>query len=119
MLTILATWWRGLWRWGFRRRTDRTLERIAARHQRLEQELMTRVRPRPEKIPHGRPRGHGRRVHRPPIAEARAPPPAACCREYGIVTACDGVTDTVVCGVCRTRFQRSCPEGPILAPYGD
>jgi hypothetical protein len=122
MLTILATWWRGLRRWGIRRRTDRALHAIATTHQAREQQRVARAGPAPlpdpDRFPRIASRGHRGRPERRPRGR---PPPSACCLDHdnGIVTACDGVTDTVICGVCRTRFERPCPDGPIRAPVTD
>lgn len=122
-------------RWGVRRRTDRTLTRIAAKHQRIEQQILARLRldaairlgTDPQTFERGlsRPPARASRVRprRPgaghlAMVRAERGPPHACCADHdnGIVTACDGITDTVVCGVCRARFQRPCPDGPIRIP---
>jgi hypothetical protein len=52
------------------------------------------------------PRGNGR---------LRPPAPRPCCEEYPIVTACDGVTATVLCGLCRRQFEQPCPYAPLAA----
>jgi hypothetical protein len=134
MLTRLWTVWRRLRRWNTRRRTDRDIRQladIAARRQALDviaraafdRAWQSQRNQPPPIVPRVGPRGNGH----PQQAErrcrtfgpARSPPRACCTNDAVIVTACDGVTDTVVCGVCRTRFQRPCPDGPIVAPFLD
>jgi hypothetical protein len=96
--------------WLLRYRTERELRelrRIIARHQGSERTALARARletalrlgdrraVRDDELPHAR------------VSDASRSPPASCCDEYGIVTECDGVTDTVVCGICRSPLSAS------------
>lgn len=52
-----------------------------------------------------------------PALALRTPAPAGphqCCADFSIVTQCDGVTDTLYCGICGSEFTLPCPDAELL-----